>query len=39
MRYIVPKGYVAIDGASLTIVKVGADHLSVCLIPETLVWV
>ncbi|MBQ31544.1 MAG: riboflavin synthase [Deltaproteobacteria bacterium] len=32
----IPKGWIAIDGASLTIVKVGEDWFSVALIPETL---
>ena len=32
MRYIVPKGYVAIDGASLTVVHVGADWFDVTLV-------
>lgn len=32
MRYIVPKGYIAIDGASLTVVNTGADWFDVTLI-------
>lgn len=32
---VVPKGSIAIDGVSLTIVEVGADWLSVMLIPHT----
>lgn len=32
MRYIVPKGYIAIDGASLTVVHTGADWFDVTLI-------
>jgi len=32
----IPKGWIAINGASLTIVEVGADWFSVALIPETL---
>lgn len=32
MRYIVPKGYIAIDGASLTVVHTGPDWLDVTLI-------
>lgn len=32
MRYIVPKGYIAIDGASLTVVNVGPDWFDVTLI-------
>ncbi len=36
MPYILSKGFVALDGCSLTIVDVGADTFSVWLIPETL---
>ncbi|MEM6855219.1 MAG: riboflavin synthase [Planctomycetota bacterium] len=36
MRYIVPKGSVAIDGVSLTLASVTADTFDVALIPETL---
>lgn len=36
MRYLVPKGWIAIDGISLTVVDVGPDWFSVSLIPETL---
>ena len=32
----IPKGWIAVDGASLTIVEVGEDWFSVALIPETL---
>ncbi len=35
MRYIVPKGYVAIDGTSLTVVETGADYFTVTLIAYT----
>ncbi len=35
MRYIVPKGYVAVDGASLTVVHTQDDTFSVTLIPHT----
>ncbi|MDF2626910.1 MAG: riboflavin synthase, alpha subunit [Symbiobacteriaceae bacterium] len=35
LRYLVPRGSVAIDGASLTVVDVGADRFSVSLIPHT----
>lgn len=35
MRYVVPKGSVAVDGVSLTVVDVGADEFSVWLIPHT----
>jgi riboflavin synthase len=34
--YFAPKGSVALDGISLTIVEAGDDFLSVALIPETL---
>jgi riboflavin synthase len=33
---MVPKGSVAVDGVSLTVVEVTADHFSVALIPHTL---
>ena len=36
MPYIVEKGFVAIDGASLTVVKKGASSFTVSLIPYTL---
>lgn len=36
MRYIFPKGYVAIDGISLTVVETTPDSFTVHLIPETL---
>ncbi|MER3417088.1 MAG: riboflavin synthase [Gemmataceae bacterium] len=35
-RYMVPKGSVAVDGVSLTIVEVLADGFTVALIPHTL---
>ena len=35
-RYLVPKGSVAIDGVSLTVVEAGGNHFSVALIPHTL---
>jgi len=35
-RFIVPKGSIAIDGVSLTVVDVEADRFSVALIPHTL---
>jgi riboflavin synthase len=34
-RFIVEKGYIAIDGVSLTIASVSADAFSIALIPET----
>jgi riboflavin synthase len=33
--FIVEKGYIAVDGVSLTIASVGADHFTIALIPET----
>ena len=36
-KYILLKGYVAVNGASLTVAKVSQDNFSVFLIPETLV--
>lgn len=35
-RQMVPKGSVAVDGVSLTVVDVGAERFSVALIPHTL---
>jgi riboflavin synthase len=35
-RYLFPKGYIGIDGISLTIVEVAGPEFSVSLIPETL---
>ena len=35
LRYVVPKGSIAVDGASLTVVNVTADSFSVSLIPHT----
>lgn len=35
LRYVVSKGSIAVDGASLTVVNVTADSLSVSLIPHT----
>ncbi|MGD9722482.1 MAG: riboflavin synthase [Pirellulales bacterium] len=35
-RYLVPKGSVAVDGVSLTLVDVMGDRFSVALIPHTL---
>jgi riboflavin synthase len=35
MRYIVPKGFIALDGASLTVVDVGEDTFTVSLIAYT----
>lgn len=36
MKYIVPKGSVALDGVSLTVAAVGEDSFEVALIPTTL---
>lgn len=36
MKYILPKGYVAVDGCSLTVGEVWDNCFSVYLIPETL---
>jgi riboflavin synthase len=33
---LVPKGSIAVDGVSLTVVEVEADQFSVALIPHTL---
>ncbi len=35
MRYIVPKGYVSIDGMSLTVVDTGPDWFTISFIPHT----
>lgn len=35
-RLLVPKGSIAVDGVSLTVVDVGPDRFSVMLIPHTL---
>ena len=36
VRQMVPKGSVAVDGVSLTIVQIAGDCFSVALIPHTL---
>lgn len=36
MDYILPKGFVAVDGCSLTVVDTGPDWFTIHLIPETL---
>ena len=36
MRYIMPKGFISLDGCSLTVGEVGVDWFTVYLIPETL---
>ena len=35
MRYVVPKGYVAIDGTSLTVIDTGPDWLTLTLVAHT----
>ena len=35
-NYLIPKGWIAIDGVSLTVVDVGNNWFSISLIPETL---
>ena len=35
-RYVVEKGSIALDGVSLTVVRVDGDEVAVSLIPETL---
>ena len=35
-RYIVEKGFVAVDGISLTVVKIGASSFTLAVIPYTL---
>ncbi len=36
MRYVVPKGYIAVDGMSLTVVERDADSFTIAFIPYTL---
>ena len=36
VKYILPKGFIAVDGISLTVGEVGAETFTVYLIPETL---
>ena len=36
LRYVVPKGSVAVDGVSLTVVDVGRTSFQVALIPLTM---
>merc|ERR1711976_666195 len=36
IKYVLPKGFVAVDGCSLTVGEVGEDWFSVYLIPETI---
>lgn len=37
LRYVVPKGFIAIDGASLTVVDVDRDRFRIAYVPHTLV--
>ncbi len=39
LRYVVPKGFVTVDGASLTVVETDAGGFSVTLIPHTQIAV
>jgi riboflavin synthase len=34
-RYVVPKGFICVDGASLTVVEAGEDWFTVTLVPHT----
>ncbi len=34
-RYLIPKGYITIDGMSLTVVDVSENTFSICIIPHT----
>jgi len=36
MPYLIPNGWIAVDGVSLTVARVEEHFFSVCLIPETL---
>lgn len=36
MRYLVDKGFITIDGMSITIVKVFNDHFTIAFIPHTI---
>lgn len=36
MKYILPKGFIAVDGCSLTVGETWGDGFSVYLIPETI---
>ncbi|MGL6055493.1 MAG: riboflavin synthase, partial [Vibrio metschnikovii] len=36
IKYVLPKGYIGLDGCSLTIGQVEANRFNVHLIPETL---
>lgn len=34
-KYLIPKGYIALDGMSITVIDVMPDHFTVTLIPHT----
>ena len=36
LAYLIPKGWITVDGVSLTVVDIGGNWFSVSLIPETL---
>lgn len=36
MKYVVDKGRITIDGASLTVIDTGSDYFSISLIPHTI---
>ena len=36
MRYVIPKGSIAIDGISLTVAKILRGAFQVCIIPHTI---
>ena len=36
LAYLIPKGWITVDGVSLTVVDVGDNWFSISLIPETL---
>jgi len=36
IKYVMPKGFIAVDGCSLTVGEVGEDTFNLYLIPETL---
>ena len=36
LAYLIPKGWITVDGVSLTVVDLGNNWFSVSLIPETL---
>lgn len=36
LKYMIPRGSITLDGISLTLIAVGADHFQVSIIPHTL---